>query len=166
MTVILDPELKALMAQDRSVAVLWQDAQESQTALLAKAPDEDVAGFRGRVSVQTRWELGRLACGSVLRLHLTILDRPDNPYRFETFLNVADLEQLACVLKLLTQEILPMHFFDSRTEYVFSKKNKNPRQLRWELMELVAWAVQDQKDLGAAWDFDRAKALFQAQHPL
>jgi hypothetical protein len=164
--VILDPELKALMAKDRSVAVLWQDAEEEWTALLAKAPDQDVASFRGRVAVQTRWELGRFACGSVLRLRLMIFDQPDNPYRFETFINVADLEQLACVLKLMTQEILQVHFFDSRTEHVFTKQVKNPRQQRRELMELVAWAVQDQKVLGKAWDFDQAKILFQADHPL
>ena len=64
MTVILDPELKALMGTDESVAVLWQDANNERTALLAKAPDEDVASFKGKVPIRTYWELGRFACGS------------------------------------------------------------------------------------------------------
>lgn len=166
MTVMLDPDLKALMAQDRSVAVLWQEAEADQTGLLAKAADNDVAGFRGPVQVQSQWELGRFACGSVLRLHLVIFDRPAQPYRFETFINVGSTEQLACVRKLLVQASLQLHFFDSRTEYVFTKVIRNPNQHRQQLRQLIRQALQDRQALGQTWDFDRAKALFQASHPL
>lgn len=166
MTVILDPELKASMAQDPSAAVLWQDAKQGRTALLAKAADEDVAGFSGHVPIQTQWELGRLACGSVLRLRLSIFDRPGQPYRFETFLNVGDPDQLACGEQLLTQETLPLHFFDSQTEYVLTKIIGNAARQRRQLAVLVTQARQDRQNLGEAWEFDRAKALFQAQRPL
>ena len=53
MTVILDPGLKALMAKDQTVAVLWQDAQSGETALLAKAANSDIESFRGSVPIQT-----------------------------------------------------------------------------------------------------------------
>lgn len=166
MIVILDAPLKALMAKDRSVAVLWQDAQSGRTTLLAKAADEEVAGFRGQVPIRTQWELGRLDCGTVLRLYLVIFDRPENPYRFETFLNVGAAEQLACARQLLDQATLPVHFFDSRTEYVFTKTIRQPEKQRQQLGQLVKQALQDWQDLGEAWDFDRAKALFQARRPL
>ena len=39
MTVILDPELEALIAQDPTVAVLWQEETAGRTGLLAKAAD-------------------------------------------------------------------------------------------------------------------------------
>jgi hypothetical protein len=166
MPVILDPELRALMAKEKSAAVLWRDEAEGRTALLAKTTDEDIESFRGQVPIQTRWELGRFACGSVLRLYLIIFDRPDSPYRFETFINVGASEQLACVTKLLTQETLQLHFFDSRTEHVLTKEISNPPQQRSQLSELVTRAVQDHQDLGETWDFGQAKALFQAQRPL
>ncbi len=166
MTVILDPELKVLMAQDQTVAVLWQDEKAERTALLAKAAEADLAGFRGRVPIQCQWQLGRYACGSVLRLLVIIFDRPDNPYRFETFINVAAPEQQACVAQLVDQEQLHLHFFDSRTAYVFSKGLANPVRQRQQLTALLALADREREHLGQVWDFDRAKALFQASFPL
>lgn len=166
MTVILDPELQVLMAKDKSVAVLWQDATHGRTALLAKAADQDVRGFKGKVPIQTYWELGHFECGSVLRMHITIFDRPDNPYRFETFINVASPEQLACVNQLVSQETLQLHFFDGRTEYVLTKEIKYPHVQRRQLENLTAQALQDLTKLGPAWDFDLAKVVFQAHHPL
>jgi hypothetical protein len=166
MAVILDPELKALIAQEASGAVLWQDAEAGQTALLAKAADKDVVSFQGPVPIQTQWELGRYAGGSVLRLLLVIFDQPEQPYRFETFINVGAPEQLACVTQLLAQQTLSLHFFDSQTAYVFTKAIRNPRQQRWQLRALVNQAVQDWQALGERWDFDQAKALFQAHRPL
>ncbi len=166
MTVILDPELTALMAQDQTVAVLWQDENAEQTALLAKAADTDLTGFRGRVPIQCQWQLGRYACGSVLRLLVIIFDRPDNPYRFETFINIAALEQRACVEQMVGQETLHLHFFDSRTAYVFSKGLANPVRQRQQLTALLVLADRERERLGQAWDFDQAKALFQASYPL
>lgn len=166
MPVILDPELKALMDNDESVAVLWQDKENKQTALLAKATDQDIVGFRGNIPIQFYWELGRFACGSVLRFHLTIFDQPENPYRFETFINVAAPEQLACVMKLLAQETLLIHFFGRQTEYIFTKEINYPVMQRGELGELVRQALQDQEKLVEDWDFNQAKTIFQAHHPL
>lgn len=166
MSVMLDPELKALMDTDESVAVLWQDAENERTALLAKAADQEVAGFRGNTPVQFYWELGCFDCGSVLRFHLTIFDQPENPYRFETFINVASPEQLACCMKLLDQETLQIHFFGSRTEYVFTKEVRYPLTQRRQLGKLVTQALQDQETLGTAWDFNQAKVMFQVQYRL
>ena len=187
MGVILDAGLsmknvlrKALMAGEQSVAVLWQDEEQGRTALLAKAPDEEVESFGGEVLIQTGWELGRFGCGSVLRLRVAIFDRPGNPYRFEIFINVAAAEQLACVMGLVSQEGLPLHFFDSRTRHVLTKEIRNRVQQRRQLRQLVNLAVQDRADLGSegdsspsagvsspeGWDFEQAKALFQATRPL
>ena len=166
MTVILDPGLNALMAEDLTVAVLWQDAQAGETALLAKAATEDVESFRGPVPIQTQWGLARYSSGSVLRLHLVIFDQPQQPYRFETFINVGAPEQLVCVRQLLTQETLQIHFFDSQTEHVLTKKVSNSDQQRQQLQWLIDLAMHDWEILGEAWDFDQAKALFQAQRPL
>jgi hypothetical protein len=166
MAVILDPELKSLMAQDNSVAVLWPNAGEGRIALLAKAADQDVASFKGEAPIQTYWELGRFACGSVLRMHITIFDQPNHPYRFETFINVASPEQFACVNQLMTQETLQLHFFDSQTEHGFTKVISYSLAQRGRLKKLITQALQDWEKLGEVWDFDQAKSLFQAQYPL
>jgi hypothetical protein len=166
MTVILDPELKELMAQDQTVAVLWQAADAGRTALLAKAADRDLAGFKGPVPIQTQWLIGRYIDGSVLHWLVVIYDQPANPYRFETFINVAAPEQRACVEALAAQQQICLHFFDSRTEYVFTKVITNSAELQDRLGRLIALADVDYIRLGQGWDFDRAKARFQADHPL
>ncbi len=110
MGVIFETELGPLMARDKSLAALRQDEEEGRTALRAKAADEDVEGFRGPVPIQTACELGRPWCASVLRLQDIVFDRPGNPWRFESFINVAEPQQLACVKGLVTQERLQLHF--------------------------------------------------------
>jgi hypothetical protein len=59
-----------------------------------------------------------------------------------------------------------MHFFDSRTEHVLTKEINYPPVQRQQLGRLIAQALQDWAALGEAWDFDQAKALFQANNPL
>ncbi|MEM7034071.1 MAG: hypothetical protein AAF629_31310 [Chloroflexota bacterium] len=166
MTVILDPELKALMAQDTAGAVLWQDASLEQTALLAKASDADVASFQGQIPINTQWEIGYYPMASVLRMVLSIYDRSNRPYRFETFINVAEGEQLACITQLAEQAELNLHFFDSRTEYVFTKAIRQAIQSRQTLHGLISEAEADYARLEDQWDFDQAKARFQVDYPL
>jgi len=51
------------------------------------AADSDIEGFAGK-PVLYQWQLIEMPTAPLVRLELTILDRPTNPYRFESFLNV------------------------------------------------------------------------------
>ena len=51
---------------------------------LAAGSDADIEGFANK-PVLSQWQLVEMATAPLILLHLTILDRPRNPYRFETF---------------------------------------------------------------------------------
>ena len=47
----------------------------------------------------------------LIRLELFFLDRPENPYRFESFLNVAVEDQLQVLIQPANQERLFLAFY-------------------------------------------------------
>jgi hypothetical protein len=69
------------------------------------APDEDIEGFSGK-PVSSRWQLVNMPTAPLIRLELAIQDRPGDPYRFESFLNVAAADQ-AHVLGRLAKHLHP-----------------------------------------------------------
>ena len=56
------------------------------------APVADIEGFLYE-PVRSQWQLIRMPTAPLIRLELLILDNPANPYRFESFLNIAAADQ-------------------------------------------------------------------------
>ena len=50
------------------------------------ASTTDIAGF-DRMPAGAQWQLIRMPSAPLIRLELSIYDRPDRPFRFESFLN-------------------------------------------------------------------------------
>jgi hypothetical protein len=77
----------------------------------------------------------------LIRLQLTILDRPSNPYRFESFLNVAAEHQARVLAQLAGQERLYLAFYGDDLNHRFTKVVNHDRQQWQYLDELVAEAL-------------------------
>ena len=97
----------------------------------------------------------------LIRLELVILDRLDDPFRFESFLNVAEETQAEILAQLANQDRLYLAFYGDGLEHRFTKIIEHDLQQWQQLDDLVAQA-------NAYWDqlppeqrdFDRAKAEF------
>jgi hypothetical protein len=63
------------------------------------AVDADINGFANK-PVISRWQLIKMPTAPLIRLELVILDRPENPFRFESFLNVDEDDQANILARL------------------------------------------------------------------
>ena len=130
------------------------------------ASDRDIAGFANK-SVWNRWELALMPTAPVLRLNLTIIDQPQNPFRYESFLNIGDPDQGRVLDRLLHQEKLYLSFYGNGFGYRFTKAIEHDAAQRAQLSNLVAQATAHWQNIPAIErDFDRAKIEFQRYFPL
>jgi hypothetical protein len=130
------------------------------------AADRDIAGFANR-PVLYQWQLARLPTAPVLRLHMQILDQPDNPYKFESFLNVGHEDNARMLTTLRAQESLYLVFYGDDLTYRFTKTlnhGQDQRELLGRLADRAAdhWRQTPEEQR----DFDQAKREFQRQFPL
>ena len=124
------------------------------------AADADIAGFAG-ARAHARWELVEMPTAPLVRLELLVHDDPTNPYRFESFLNVADPEQLAILAELAGQEELYMDFYGDDLTYRHTTVVAHSEQ-HWQHLddiitraELYWQGLPDERR-----DFDLAKSVY------
>jgi hypothetical protein len=124
------------------------------------AADRDVEGFAGK-PVLYRWQLIEMPTAPLIRLEVAILDRPSNPYRFESFLNAGQEDQARVLAELAHQDRLYLAFYGDDLTHRFTHVVDHDEQQWQYLDELVAEAVAywdrippEQRDL------DRGKAEF------
>jgi len=130
---------------------------------LAAAGDADVEGF-ARSPVISQRQLVEMPSAPLIRLHLTILDQPHNPYRFETFFNISNPESCRILSEQLGQDSLVLAFLGDDLEYRFSKVLPFPQEERRAVHQLVDQAIEHLAAIPKRErDFDRAKAEFQAR---
>ena len=67
----------------------------------------------------------------LIRLKLFILDRPENPYRFESFLNVATEDQLQVLIQPANQEQLFLAFYGDWLNHRFTGVIEQGKQ-KWQ----------------------------------
>jgi hypothetical protein len=63
------------------------------------ASDRDIDGFRND-PVCYQWQLIEMATAPLIRLEFIVMDNPDNPYLFESFLNAAEEDQAIVLAQL------------------------------------------------------------------
>jgi hypothetical protein len=105
------------------------------------AADDDIDGFANK-PITYQWQLIKIPTAPLIRLVFTIQDRPDNPYRFESFLNVADDNQVNILSKLANQDRLYMAFFDDALDYRFTKVVPHGIQ-QWQYLDELVMEAQD-----------------------
>jgi len=132
---------------------------------ICHASDSDIEGFRKK-NVVSRWQLVKMPTAPLVRLKLVILDRPQSPYLFESFLNISDEDQANVLSRLASQELLYLVLFGDDLEYRYTKvipQDFNHWQLIDDLhaqaLEYLGNIPEEQRD------FDRAKADFMNRYP-
>lgn len=130
------------------------------------AADQDIEGFANQ-PVLCQWELALMATAPLLRLKLIIIDQPQNPYRFESFLNVGQEHDTRLLEELLSQEQLYLAFYGEDFAFRFVKVIDHKEGQREQLRQLVDRAADYWRKLPEGQqDFDRAKVEFQRRFPL
>jgi hypothetical protein len=97
------------------------------------ASDRDIAGFRDK-PVLSRWQLIKMPTAPLVRLTLTIQDQPTNPYRFESFLNVAEPDQESILAQLTNQDRLYLAFYGDDPQYHYTKIISHSKH-RWQFLD-------------------------------
>ena len=124
------------------------------------ANDSDIEGFANK-PVISRWKLIEMPTAPLIRLELIILDRPENPYRFESFLNVAADDQAQVLANMANQDELHLAFYGDGLQYRYTKSIPHTEQQWQQLDELVELAVRYREEIPVEQrDFDLAKAAF------
>jgi hypothetical protein len=129
------------------------------------APDEDIDGFAGQPVVY-QWQLIRMTTAPLIRLELLILDDPDNPYRFESFLNIAAADQANVLYELANQEKLYLAFYGKGLDYRYTKEVEHDEQQWQKLDEMAIQAMNYWLQIPEERrDIDQAKASFMRHNP-
>lgn len=127
------------------------------------AADADIAGFVD-APITYRWELIKMPTAPLIRLALHIHDRPDNPYQFESFLNVAVADQAQVLADLAGQDRLYLPFYGDNLTYRLARTVPHDEQ-QWQRLDAII-AEAEAYWLGLPneeYDFDQAKAVFMHQ---
>lgn len=137
-------------------------AAESKVGIvhICHASDADIAGFWNK-SILTQWQLIKMPTAPLIRLELLILDKKENPFKFESFLNLADEEQAEILAKLASQEHLYLAFYGDNLTHRYTLTLPHEKHQWQQLDELVRAAERHLHRIAPEqYDFDRAKAEF------
>jgi hypothetical protein len=127
---------------------------------ICHAADADIEDFADN-PVLSQWQLIEMPTSPLIRLELTILDRPHNPYRFESFLNVAEQDQAQKLAQLADQDQLYLAFYGDGLNYRYTKVIPHDEQQWQQLDELVEQAIAYEEEIPEERrDYDLAKAEF------
>jgi hypothetical protein len=124
------------------------------------AADGDIEDFANK-PVSYQWQLVKMPTAPLIRLELAILDRPANPYRFESFLNVVEEDQAKVLAQLAGQNRPYLALYSDDLSHCFTKIVSHDRQQWQYLDELVAEALDHSHQIPPEQrDFAKAKAEF------
>jgi hypothetical protein len=137
-------------------------ALESNVGIIhvCHAPDEDIQRFVDK-PVLYQWQLIKMPTAPLIRLDITVVDDPLNPYKFESFLNIAADDQAAVLAQLANQDRLYLAFYGDGLSYRFTKVVGHDEQQWQQLDDLAHQAVDFWSQIPPSMqDFDLAKAEF------
>jgi hypothetical protein len=140
-------------------------ALESNVGIIhvCHAPDDDIAHFENQ-PVLYQWQLIQMPTAPLIRLDITVVDDPLNPYKFESFLNIAAEDQASVLDILASQDKLYLAFYGDGLDYRFTKIVEHDDQQWQQLDELVARANTYWESLPPRQrNFDQAKEEFMRQ---
>ena len=124
------------------------------------AADHDIIGFTDK-PVRYQWQLLKMPTAPLIRLEVTIVDNPLNPYHFESFLNVGQEDQARVLSQLAGQDQLYLAFYGENLRYRYTKVVKHDEQ-QWQYLDDLVMQAADYLDTipRDQQDFDQAKAAF------
>lgn len=116
----LPPELSDFLRTLEYAALLHPT--DLGTALIIKAPAEEIESVRGRVPIGFHHELYAHPASPVIRMVTTLYDQPARPLALESFVNVGDMDQRADYAALSGQDELSLLFYDQLLVHALSKR--------------------------------------------
>ncbi|MFC1790350.1 hypothetical protein ACFLZP_02600, partial [Patescibacteria group bacterium] len=130
---------------------------------ICHASDVDIEGFADK-KVWYQWQLVKMPTAPLIRFELAIQDDPENPYGFETFLNVTGPGQAEVLTQLAGQDRLYFAFYGDDLTHRFTKIVDHDQAMRERLGRLSAQAIEHWERIPPGQrDFDRAKREFQSR---
>ena len=127
---------------------------------ICHAPDTEIDGFANK-PVTSRWQLIKMPTAPIIRLEVNIFDQPENPYKFESFLNVAELDQEKVLAELANQDRLFLAFYGEDLGYRYTKVMPHDKQKWQQIDELTTDAFDYLSKIPSnQQDFDKAKIEF------
>jgi hypothetical protein len=130
---------------------------------ICHASNRDIASFR-RAPVRYQWQLILMPTAPIIRLELVVLDDPDNPFKFESFLNIAETDQANVLADLIAQEQLSLAFYGDDLTYQYSKVVPHDLLQRQQLEALTIEAQRHWQQIDPEQrNFDLAKAAFMSR---
>jgi hypothetical protein len=128
------------------------------------ASDTEIEGFANK-PVTSRWQLIKMPTAPLIRLEVKIFDQPENPYRFESFLNVAEQDQEKVLAELANQNRLFLAFYGEDLGYRYTKVIPHDIQNWQKIDEMTIEAINYLSKIPPnQQDFDKAKAEFTKTH--
>jgi hypothetical protein len=159
----LPPEVKAVFEQNGYGCLAV--ASSIGIVHVCRAPDADIASFRD-APVSYRWQLAQMPSAPLIHLTFHLFDRPNDPYRFESFLNIAEPDQAQVLADLANQDRLYLAFYDDSLDYRFARVTAHGEQQWQRLDELTALAEAHMASIPAGqYNFDLAKAQYMRLNP-
>lgn len=124
------------------------------------ASDVDIEGFADK-PVTSCWQLIKMPTAPLIRLEVNIFDQPENPYRFESFLNIAEQNQENVLAELANQDRLFLAFYGEDLGYRYTKAIPHDKQNWQQIDEMTMEAINYLAKIPPnQQDFDEAKAEF------
>lgn len=127
---------------------------------ICHATDAEIPGFFGK-PVNYQWQLVKMPTAPLIRLQMTILDDPLQPFMFESFLNITEESQANVLNELAGQDRLYLAFYGDSLTHQFTMTVPHDEQQWQRLDELVEEAHRYWEQLPKdRRDYDLAKAMF------
>jgi hypothetical protein len=124
------------------------------------ASDADIEGFANK-PVWSQWQLIEMPTAPLIRLELVVVDQPETPFKFESFLNICAQDQADVLEQLAGQGTLYLAFHGDDLGHRFTKVIEHEPKQRSQLAWLFARARRYWQSLPPGRrDFDLAKAQF------
>lgn len=155
--------LRSVLRQVDYGALITTDDQ-SQVHVFVKLPHQAIRFLTGPLPIRHFLFLFPMPTAPVIGWFFEIVDDAQDPLRLATYFNVLDPVQARNLLRLVHQTVVPLHCVDGEELSVVATKGISPPPETIEVFqEAVAYVARIRAN---QYDFDRAKAAFQAAHSL
>lgn len=159
----LPDSLKVILRRADYGALTAADDQ-GRVHVFVKLPHQAVQFLDGPLPIRHFLFVYAMPTAPVVGWFFEIRDNPQDPLRVDTYFNVLDQVQARDLEWLAHQKIVPMHYVDGHDLTVIATKGIAPPP---DIVEAFVKAVDHAVRIPEGqYDFDRAKAEFQAAHSL
>lgn len=155
--------LKPVLRQTESGALTAAD-DRGQLHVFIKLPHQAVRFLAEPLLIRNFLFLFPMPTAPVIGWFFEIVDNTQDPFRVAAYFNILEPIQARNLVWLAHQAVVPLHCVDEgELSVVATKRISSPPETIEVFQEAVAYIDRIRTN---QYDFDRAKAVFVAEHPL